>query len=80
MSEDEFKILKTLKLPLTIAIHYQNLSSGKNKCLAQKLFGLKKNASFFWNAHPTTFFPCHNGCGIKEMNLKFRQIFVLFFL
>lgn len=47
MSEDEFKILKTLKLPLTIAIHYQNLSSGKNKCLAQKLFGLKKTPAFF---------------------------------
>ena len=46
MSEDEFKILKTLKLPLTIAIHYQNLSSGKNKCLAQKLFGLKKRRLF----------------------------------
>ena len=46
MSEDEFKILKTLKLPLTIAIHYQNHSSGKNKCLAQKLFGLKKRGLF----------------------------------
>ena len=46
MSEDEFKILKTLKLPLTIAIHYQNHSSGKNKCLAQKLFGLKKRRLF----------------------------------
>ena len=46
MSEDEFKILKTVKLPLTIAIHYQNLSSGKNKCLAQKLFGLKKRRLF----------------------------------
>ena len=46
MSEDEFKILKTLKLPLTIAIHYQNLSSGENKCLAQKLFGLKKRRLF----------------------------------
>lgn len=46
MSEDEFKISKTLKLPLTIAIHYQNLSSGKNKCLAQKLFGLKKRRLF----------------------------------
>lgn len=46
MSEDEFKILKTLKLPLKIAIHYQNLSSGKNKCLAQKLFGLKKRRLF----------------------------------
>lgn len=46
MSEDEFKILKTLKLPITIAIHYQNLSSGKNKCLAQKLFGLKKRRLF----------------------------------
>lgn len=46
MSEDEFKILKTLKLPRPIAIHYQNLSSGKNKCLAQKLFGLKKRRLF----------------------------------
>lgn len=48
MSEDEFKILKTLKLPLTIAIHYQNLSSGKNKCLAQKLHvRFKKTPAFF---------------------------------
>lgn len=71
MSEDEFKILKTLKLPLTIAIHYQNLSSGKNKCLAQKLFGLKKRRLFLERS---------SNYLLSLMNLKFRQIFVLFFL